>query len=271
MRRSGNAAPERGYGNIYTPHAGSMIIHVQREGGLANRTFVLSRRQVRFFRRGMYVLGGLFTVVILSWLYLATQAARVPFLTQRLQTYQHDARRLDTLQTALDHLEGRFQQVQKMLGAGPAQSAAASKAAAGVDTAAGTIPDHWPLPIAGELLGNGDIREDATPSALDIAVPAGTQVRVAGSGVVADVANDVGGGRVVRVTHADGFVSIYSNLTDVRVIKGSRVPAGTVIGLTGGPTGSLPAHLRFEVRRGGATVNPTTLMKEGPAHGDLQQ
>ena len=40
----------KGYGNIYTPHAGSMIIQVQREGGLANRTIVLSPRRVRLRR-----------------------------------------------------------------------------------------------------------------------------------------------------------------------------------------------------------------------------
>ena len=39
-----------GYGNIYTPHAGSMIIQVQRETGLANRTIVISERQVALLR-----------------------------------------------------------------------------------------------------------------------------------------------------------------------------------------------------------------------------
>ena len=39
-----------GYGNIYTPHAGSMIIQVQRETGLANRTIVISERQVALVR-----------------------------------------------------------------------------------------------------------------------------------------------------------------------------------------------------------------------------
>ncbi len=41
---------KQGYGNIYTPHAGSMVIQVQREGGLANRTIVLNQRTVRMLR-----------------------------------------------------------------------------------------------------------------------------------------------------------------------------------------------------------------------------
>ncbi|MBX6331929.1 MAG: hypothetical protein IRY91_08780, partial [Gemmatimonadaceae bacterium] len=94
-----------------------MIIHVQRESGLANRTIVLSQRQVTLLRRGAFALGAVLTIVLLSWFYLAAQAARVPFLTKRIQHLQHDVRRLDTLQAALTELEGRFQQVQRMLGA----------------------------------------------------------------------------------------------------------------------------------------------------------
>ena len=45
-----NGGHKQGYGNIYTPHAGSMIIQVQREGGLANRTIVLSPTRVRMMR-----------------------------------------------------------------------------------------------------------------------------------------------------------------------------------------------------------------------------
>ena len=40
----------QGYGNIYTPHAGSMIIQVQREHGLANRQIVLTERQVKLLK-----------------------------------------------------------------------------------------------------------------------------------------------------------------------------------------------------------------------------
>jgi hypothetical protein len=108
---------ERGYGNIYTPSAGSMIIHEQRESGLANRTIVLSTRQVRLLRRGAYVAGVALVVGVLSWFYLATQAARVPLLKSRVEGLEHDVSRLDTLQRALTSLESQYQQVQKMLGA----------------------------------------------------------------------------------------------------------------------------------------------------------
>jgi murein DD-endopeptidase MepM/ murein hydrolase activator NlpD len=254
---------ERGYGNIYTPSAGSMIIHVQRESGLANRTIVLSTRQVRLLRRGAYVLGGLLTIIVLSWVYLATQAARVPLLTRKLDGLQHDVSRLDTLQRALTALEGQYQQVQKMLGASAPQQPAAPK-----DTIVGTLPERWPLPVAGDLLDPGDTT--APRRGVDIAVPAGTPVRAAGAGLVVEVKSDPREGGLVRITHRDGYESLYANLGTVRVARGDRVDAGAVIALSGGAARELPPHLHLEIRRGGADVNPTSIMKQGPAHGDLQ-
>src|SRR5919202_788543 len=120
MREEDKERPgERGYGNIYTPHAGAMIIHVQRESGLANRTIILSQRQVKLLRYTCYTVALLLLLAALSWFYLAAQAARVPLLSRRVRHLQHDVRRLDTLQLALHELEGRYQQVQQMLGAPP--------------------------------------------------------------------------------------------------------------------------------------------------------
>ncbi|HEY9514565.1 MAG TPA: M23 family metallopeptidase [Gemmatimonadaceae bacterium] len=256
--------PPNGYGNIYTPHAGSMIIHVQRESGLANRTIVLSLRQVRLLRRGAYALGALLAVVILSWFYLASQAARVPLLTHRIQTMQHDVNRLDTLRLALKGLETRFQQVQTMFGAAPTLPQPL------VSTSSATLPDHWPLPVAGSIIGQAD-RSAAAVHGIDIAIDAGTAVRAAGAGIVVEVSTDAVYGRTIRVAHSDGYQSIYANLRDVRVGKGDHVTAGAPIATSGDARLALPPHLHFEVRHGDADVNPISLMKEGPAHGDLQR
>jgi murein DD-endopeptidase MepM/ murein hydrolase activator NlpD len=256
--------PERGYGNIYTPSAGSMIIHVQRESGLANRTIILSTRQVRLLRRGAYVGGIILAIVLLSWVYLATQAARVPFLTRRLEGLQHDVGRLDTLQRALTSLEAQYQQVQKMLGA-----SAPKPAPSQTDSTVASVPERWPLPVAGALLASGDTA--ATRRGIDIAVPAGTPVSAAGAGIVVEVKSDPRLGALVRITHRDGYESIYANLGTVRIARGDRVEAGAVIALSGDAARELPPHLHLEIRRGGVDVNPTSIMKQGPAHGDLQQ
>ena len=107
-----------GYGNIYTPHAGSMIIQVQRETGLANRTIVITERQVALLR----VLGSRVGVIIAvlfvgTWLMFAFQSVRVPFLSGRIAELEHDNRRIDSLQVALSRMHGRYEQVRQMLGA----------------------------------------------------------------------------------------------------------------------------------------------------------
>src|SRR6476620_8891582 len=206
MAEDKDGSRERGYGNIYTPHAGAMIIHVQRESGLANRTLIFTQRQVRLFRLGAIVLGSLIAFGAVSWFFLAAQAARVPYLTRRVNQLQHDVSRLDTLQHSLNELAARFQQVQHMMGSasmlpvGPsaavdtlaknktapglavaATPATASTPAASADSM--VLPDLWPLPMAGSLLASSS-------PALEIAVPLGTPIRAAGAGLIVEVADD---------------------------------------------------------------------------------
>lgn len=129
----------QGYGNIYTPHAGSMVIQVQRELGLANRTIVLSPRKVRLLRFFTSRVGkGIALVLAMSWLVLAILALRVPLLTNRLQNLEHTAQRLDTLETTLSRLQYRYNQVHRLLGptATPtAQPAATSEPVYGATSA----------------------------------------------------------------------------------------------------------------------------------------
>jgi murein DD-endopeptidase MepM/ murein hydrolase activator NlpD len=270
---------ERGYGNIYTPHAGAMIIHVQRESGLANRTLIFTQRQVRLFRIGAIVLGSLIAFGAVSWFFLAAQAARVPYLTRRVDQLQHDVSRVDTLQHALNELAARFQQVQHMMGSSSMTPVTSSIASSAADTLARSkppalaavaapvdsvsLPDQWPLPTAGTLL-------DGTAPALEIAVPIGTPVRAAGAGLIVEVADDSTLGKLIRISHRSGYETVYGGASEVRVSKGQHVTAGTVIALSGNAPGTLEPHLHFEMRRHGVAIDASSVIKKGPAHGDLQ-
>jgi hypothetical protein len=106
-----------GYGNIYTPHAGSMIIQVQRESGLQSRTIVLSARQIRILRfimsrSGKLIAAGAAVIAVL----LIAEAVRVPALTGRISRMEHTAQRLDTLERSLSELQRRYDQVRTMMG-----------------------------------------------------------------------------------------------------------------------------------------------------------
>ena|SRR5690242_10927330 len=108
-----------GYGNIYTPHAGSMIIQVQRETGLANRTIVISERQVALVRLIGSRLGLAAAALFFgTWLLFAVQSIRVPVLAVRIAELERDNRRIDSLQVALSRMHGRYEQVRQMLAAG---------------------------------------------------------------------------------------------------------------------------------------------------------
>jgi murein DD-endopeptidase MepM/ murein hydrolase activator NlpD len=234
----------QGYGNIYTPHAGSMVIQVQRESGLANRTIILSQRQVRLLRIGLYVASVLLAVGSISWVYLAAQAARVPFLTGRVASLTKEVKQLDTLQARLQEMERRFLQVQQMMGAsGPTDTrepvvAAAPPPAAPPppkpDTVTPTVPSLWPLEIEGHVTrGSADSSEYNGPHpGLDIAVPIGTAVRAAGGGKIVEVGNDAKYGRFVRIEHRDGYETLYAHASEILVKRGEKVPSGRRIALS---------------------------------------
>ncbi len=117
------------HGNIFSRDAGTMLIHVQRQNGLAHRTLVLRPWQVQLLRVVASRWGiGILLLGLVSWSYFAVQAARIPFLTTRLTHLEEDAQRIDTLQRTLATLQSRYEQVQKMLST--TSPTAATKAAA---------------------------------------------------------------------------------------------------------------------------------------------
>ena len=257
----------KGYGNIYTPHAGSMIIQVQRESGLANRTIIFTQRQVRLLRLALYVGGALLTIGTVSWVYLAAQAARVPFLTSRVASLTKEVKQLDTLQARLAEMDRRFLQVQTMMGAsGPLSArdpvAAAPPPPVKVDTATPTIPSLWPLEVEGYVTrGSADSSDYSGPHpGLDVAVPIGTPIRAAGGGTVVEVGDDAKYGKFVRLEHRDGYETLYAHASQILVKQGEKIPSGRAIALSGNSGQSTAPHLHFEVRQGGAAVDPMLLI-----------
>ena len=258
----------RGYGNIYTPHAGSMIIQVQREGGLANRTIILGTRQVkllRFFmsRAGRIVLG----LLAASWAYFGIQSVRVPALTAEIRKMEKDALRLDTLTRTLVQLQQQYDQVQLMLGATPAAGSASSP-----DSIRLTTPTMWPLTIPGYVTRGTtgpSAYTDAHPG-LDIAAPLGTPIRAAGGGVVVEVKEDAEYGLSIRLAHLDGYETLYAHASKVLVEMGDRVPRGQVIALSGNSGRSTAPHLHFEVRRAGKVLDPMQLITKESRNGNVQ-
>lgn len=110
------------HGSILDPASGSLYVHMHRESGLAHRHYVLKPWQVRALRVLLSVpMRLLYVMALVIWGWMATQAARVPVLTERVGVLTREAAKLDTLTIRLTELQDRYDQVQRMLG--PAQAA----------------------------------------------------------------------------------------------------------------------------------------------------
>ncbi len=95
---------------------------------------------------------------------------------------------------------------------------------------------------------------------IDIAATAGEQVLAAKAGTVTAVYTDDFYGTTVEISHDDGWVTVYSNLTETALVSaGDAVAAGTVIGAVGDTAIAECAedpHLHFEVWHNGTLADP---------------
>ena len=123
--------------------------------------------------------------------------------------------------------------------------------------AAGVAPEfRWPARgriIEGFKAGGND--------GINIAVPEGTSVRAAESGVVAYAGDELKGyGNLVLIRHPNGFVTAYANNGELDVKRGETVKRGQIIAKSG-QTGNVNSpQLHFELRKGSTPVDPTSYL-----------
>ncbi|MCB0102662.1 MAG: peptidoglycan DD-metalloendopeptidase family protein [Anaerolineales bacterium] len=117
----------------------------------------------------------------------------------------------------------------------------------------------WPADdhtLSGNAYGPGHL-------GIDISAPEGVNVYASGAGVVTMAAGgwNYGYGNVVQIDHGNGYVTVYAHLSSIFVSQCQTVGQGTVIGLAGNTGNSFGSHLHFEIRIGGANVNPYTIVQ----------
>jgi murein DD-endopeptidase MepM/ murein hydrolase activator NlpD len=110
---------------------------------------------------------------------------------------------------------------------------------------------RWPARgrvIAG--YGNGN-------EGINIAVPEGTPVKAAESGVVAYAGNELKGyGNLVLIRHDNGYVTAYANNGELNVKRGEKVQRGQTIAKSGQSGNVNAPQLHFEIRKGSTPVDP---------------
>ena len=104
-----------------------------------------------------------------------------------------------------------------------------------------------------------------THCGVDIEAPEDAQVVAVADGTVTAVYEDDRYGTSIEITHPGDIVSVYSNLSTAEMVEtGDVVSGGQIIGGVGstGLFESLePAHLHFEMLKGGAYVKPGDFIK----------
>ena len=99
--------------------------------------------------------------------------------------------------------------------------------------------------------------------AIDIANRAAGPILAADAGVVtvAGWVDGYGYGNRVMVDHGNGYQTLYAHLSVVQVQTGQRVKRGDVLGQMGNTGRSTGTHLHFEIRQGGALMNPLNYLR----------
>jgi murein DD-endopeptidase MepM/ murein hydrolase activator NlpD len=96
---------------------------------------------------------------------------------------------------------------------------------------------------------------------VDYGAPVGTPVRVTANGVVTSAGWDRGGGKVVKVRHAQGYLTAYLHLSRFAsgIGSGARVKQGDIVGYVGATGLATGPHLDYRVQHNGRWIDPLSL------------
>ena len=240
-------------------------------GDLETKTYEISYGLLKVLLGAGLLLLVVFVVMVSSWWFVATQAARVTGLEAEVARLEAERAKVTELARNLAVAEEQYERVRQLLGVegsrSPQEVALPPLRADGggpVTTAAETSrPSAWPLTQAGFITQGREWAEgEPSHTGLDIAVPADSYIRAAGSGTVRDAGVDDVYGRYILIDHGDGFQSMYGHASRVFVQAGDPVERNQVIALSGSTGRSTAPHLHFEIRRNGEAVDPLAFVRQ---------
>ena len=100
-------------------------------------------------------------------------------------------------------------------------------------------------------------------SGIDIGVPQGDPIWAAAAGTVTMAGWNGNYGNCVMVTHENGYTTVYGHLSGIAVSSGQYVNMGQTVGYCGSTGLTTGPHLHFEIREGGAFLNPLAFFSGG--------
>ena len=98
---------------------------------------------------------------------------------------------------------------------------------------------------------------------IDYAARSGTPIYAAGSGKVVFAGYTRGYGKLIKIRHSDGYMTLYAHQKSFRrgIKNGARVKKGQVIGYVGSTGLSTGPHLHFGLYKNGQAINPARVVR----------
>ena len=99
---------------------------------------------------------------------------------------------------------------------------------------------------------------------LDFICPKGSEVYATADGKVSSVRRSTTFGRIVKINHGYGYMSLYCHLSGFNVKQGQEVKRGDIIGYVGNTGLSSGSHLHYEIHKKGNTLLHLAVIDELP-------
>jgi len=120
-------------------------------------------------------------------------------------------------------------------------------------------------PVEGMVASSFGRRRMGWHAGIDIKADMGTPVLAAAAGTVIFSGWSASYGRLVKIQHPNGFITVYAHNSENLVQIGDEVEGGRMIAAVGRSGRASDHHLHFEIRREGMAFNPLFLL-EGRDH-----
>ncbi len=140
-----------------------------------------------------------------------------------------------------------------------------------------SLPLYSPLDKVSRISSHYGLRRDpfrrtmAMHGGIDFKATYGSPVRTTSGGVVTKAGWEGAYGRMVEIRHDNGITTRYAHLSATKVKPGQRVKRGTIVGRLGNTGRSTGAHLHYETRVNGNTINPVRFWKIRHAVQEISQ
>lgn len=205
-------------------------------------------------------------VGLVSYGSVIARAGRAALLERENRRLEAESAKVGRIVDNLERSERTYLRIRDLAGLEDLPAAAVAADADGPEPAGpdprrvgGPVPAGWPLALKGFVTARFEGPDGHT--GIDIAVPAETPVMATAEGLVREAGFDPVLGYYVRLTHGEGFETLYGHNARLVVEPGQRVERAEAIAFSGSSGRSSAPHLHYEVRRGGRAVDPDPYLR----------